>query len=65
VLNEVLQCAPAAVAATKGLLRKARFTPPADLVQEAAQLFADAATGTEGIEGASAFVQKRKPRWAP
>jgi len=65
VLHELLQCAPGAVAATKALIAKARFTPPAALVQEAAMVFARAANGTEGIEGATAFVQKRKPKWAP
>jgi len=65
VLHELLQCAPGAVAATKALIAKARFTPPAALVQEAAMVFARAATGAEGIEGATAFVQKRKPKWAP
>jgi len=65
VLHDLLQCAPGAVAATKALIAKARFTPPAALVQEAAMVFARAATGAEGIEGATAFVQKRKPKWAP
>jgi isohexenylglutaconyl-CoA hydratase len=65
VLHELLQCAPGAVAATKALIAKARFTPPADLVQHAAQLFATAATGPEGIEGTVAFVQRHKPKWAP
>ena len=63
-LHELLQCAPQAVAATKTLIAKARFTPPADLVQEAASVFARAASGEEGIEGSTAFVQKRKPKWA-
>jgi isohexenylglutaconyl-CoA hydratase len=65
VLDELLQCAPGAVAATKALIAKARFAPPAELVQEAAQVFARAALGPEGVEGATAFVQKRKPQWAP
>lgn len=65
VLHELLQCAPGAVAATKALIAKARFTAPAALVHEAADVFARAATGAEGIEGAMAFVQKRKPKWAP
>jgi isohexenylglutaconyl-CoA hydratase len=65
VLGELLQCAPGAVAATKALMAKARFAPPASLVQEAAQVFARAALGPEGVEGAGAFVQKRKPKWAP
>lgn len=64
-LHELLQCAPHAVAATKALIAKARFTAPAQLVDEAARVFAQAATGDEGIEGADAFVHKRKPRWAP
>ena len=64
-LHELLQCAPQAVAATKALIAKARFTPPAELVQDAARAFARAASGEEGIEGSMAFVQKRKPKWAP
>jgi isohexenylglutaconyl-CoA hydratase len=64
VIGECLQCAPGAVAATKALMAKARFATPASLVQEASLVFARAALGPEGVEGASAFVQKRKPRWA-
>jgi len=65
VLGEILQCAPGAIAATKALIAEARFTPAADLVDEAASVFARAAAGPEGIEGTLAFVQKRKPKWAP
>lgn len=65
VLNELLQCAPGAVSATKALLAKARFAPPASLVNEAAELFSRAALGSEGVEGTTAFLQKRKPTWAP
>jgi isohexenylglutaconyl-CoA hydratase len=64
VLGEILQCAPDAVAQTKRLVAKARFTPPADLVEEAASIFSRALQGPEGIEGTTAFVQKRKPSWA-
>lgn len=65
VLGEILQCAPGAVAATKRLLARTRHTPAADLVVDAALAFAQAATGPEGIEGGTAFLQKRKPSWAP
>jgi enoyl-CoA hydratase/carnithine racemase len=65
VINDCLQCAPGAVAATKALMNKARFAPPASLVQEASLMFARAALGPEGVEGTSAFVQKRKRKWAP
>jgi isohexenylglutaconyl-CoA hydratase len=64
VLGDILLCAPGAVAATKALLTKARFQSPAALVQEAAQVFSQAALGAEGIEGTTAFLQKRKPKWA-
>jgi len=35
------------------------------LVAEAAEAFSRAALGSEGIEGTTAFLQKRKPSWAP
>ena len=65
VLTDIQQCAPGAVAATKALIAKARFQPPAALVREAAAVFSAAALGPEGIEGTTAFLQKRKARWVP
>lgn len=64
-VRQILACAPGALAATKRLLAKARFTPPAALVPEAASVFSKAVLGEEGAEGTIAFVQKRKPRWVP
>ncbi len=63
--RDILNCAPGALAATKALVRKARWTRPADLVQEAAEAFSRAALGPEGIEGMGAFLQKRKAAWSP
>ncbi len=63
-VNEILNCAPGALAATKALVRKARWSPPSELVQQAAETFSRAAVGPEGIEGMGAFLQKRKPRWS-
>jgi isohexenylglutaconyl-CoA hydratase len=65
VLGDILQCAPGAVAATKALIGQARLQPAASLVQQAAQVFSAAALGAEGLEGTTAFMQKRKPKWAP
>jgi isohexenylglutaconyl-CoA hydratase len=65
VLAEILQCAPGAVAATKALMAKARFHTASSLVQEAARVFSDAALGPEGLEGTTAFLQKRKASWVP
>ncbi len=63
VLTDVLACAPGALAQTKALLMRARFAPAEQLVQEAAEVFARAAQGPEGLEGINAFLQKRKPVW--
>lgn len=65
VLHEILQNAPAAVAATKALIAKARLHSPASLVQHAAEVFSQAALSAEGMEGMSAFLGKRKAKWMP
>ena len=65
VLADILQCAPGAVAATKALIAKARWQSPGSLVQEAAEIFSRAALGPEGVEGTTAFLQKRKAAWVP
>jgi isohexenylglutaconyl-CoA hydratase len=65
VLTEMLRCAPGAVAATKTLMARARFHTPASLVQPAAEVFSKAALGPEGMEGTTAFLQKRKASWVP
>jgi isohexenylglutaconyl-CoA hydratase len=64
VLGDILACAPGALAATKVLMAKARLTAAADLLQPAAIIFSRAAQGVEGVEGTTAFIQKRKPNWA-
>ncbi|WP_025858624.1 enoyl-CoA hydratase/isomerase family protein [Pseudomonas sp. CHM02] len=64
VLGQVLKCAPGANGRTKALLLASVEQPLGPLLDEAAEWFAAAVTGEEGIEGMQAFVQKRKPRWA-
>jgi isohexenylglutaconyl-CoA hydratase len=64
VLQQILACAPNAVAETKRLLRRARFEDPAGLVEHAAAVFAKAARSEEGTEGLRAFAERRKPVWA-
>jgi isohexenylglutaconyl-CoA hydratase len=63
-INQILQCAPEAVAETKRLmLRAAGSAPMAELLDQAAESFARAVRGPEGREGTRAFVEKRKPAW--
>ena len=64
-LAQTLRCAPGAIAATKALMARALHTPAADLVDDAARVFAAAARGPEGTEGMTAFLQTRAPAWAP
>jgi isohexenylglutaconyl-CoA hydratase len=64
VTGEILRNAPRALAATKALLARARHHPPASLVHEAAEAFSTAVLGDEGVEGTSAFLARRPPRWA-
>jgi len=64
VLGDILACAPGALGATKALMARARLHEPQDLVQHAAAIFSQAAQGPEGLEGMTAFIQKRKPQWA-
>lgn len=64
-VRQILRCAPGAVAATKALTAQARLATPASLVGEAARVFSRAVLGPEGVEGTTAFVQKRAPSWAP
>jgi len=65
VLASILHNAPGAVAATKALMARARFHPPASMVQHAAEVFSKAALSAEGIEGTTAFLAKRKASWVP
>ena len=65
VLLQVLRCAPTAIASSKALIAQARLRPAASLVEEAAAVFSGAVLGAEGLEGTAAFVQKRRPSWAP
>jgi isohexenylglutaconyl-CoA hydratase len=63
-LERILACAPRAIAATKSLISRARHERPEALVDDAAAIFARAARGPEGVEGMTAFLQKRPPAWA-
>lgn len=64
VLSQVRQCAPQANAQTKALLLATENQALGPLLDSAAEQFAAAVTGAEGIEGTMAFVQKRAPKWA-
>jgi isohexenylglutaconyl-CoA hydratase len=62
--TQILRNPPEALAATKELARLARSTPADEIVPIAARAFAKAFRGEEGVEGTTAFMEKRKPEWA-
>ena len=64
VLKSILRCAPKASAITKKILLDVGKTDHEDLLDKAAQSFADCARGAEGMEGMMAFLQKKAPSWA-
>lgn len=64
VLSATARCAPQAVALTKDLMARVGTEPLTSLLDAAADGFAVAARGPEGIEGMTAFIQKRKPQWS-
>lgn len=64
LLKQIKRCAPGANAKTKQLMFDTLTVPLDQLLDQAARDFANAVTGAEGIEGSTAFVQKRSPSWA-
>jgi isohexenylglutaconyl-CoA hydratase len=64
VLTQIRRCAPGAIAATKRIMADAGAMGIEQVLDRAADLFADAVRGPEGAEGTMAFVGKRKPAWA-
>jgi isohexenylglutaconyl-CoA hydratase len=63
-LGTVRQCAPGANAMTKAIVMRVGKDDMDTVLDSAATQFAMAVRGTEATEGITAFMQKRKPRWA-
>ena len=63
IKNQVLKCAPGAVAETKRLIRLIADIPREELVSKAGKNFAERVLSDEGREGIASFLEKRKPEW--
>lgn len=63
--DEIAQCGPGAVAATKALFLKLGSLPLGEGLDKAAQANAEARESDDCREGVDAFLEKRKPRWSP
>jgi isohexenylglutaconyl-CoA hydratase len=64
VLADIARCAPRANAATKRLVLSVPGRDLQGLLDEAAQVFAEASLGDEAREGVMAFAEKRAPKWS-
>ena len=64
VLAQLRRCAPRANAATKRLVLGTVGREVQAVLDDAAQVFAEASVGDEAREGTLAFVEKRLPKWA-
>jgi len=66
LLEALLAGAPQALAATKALIREIGGRPLNDaLLEDSAARLAAARASREGAEGIAAFLEKRRPDWAP
>lgn len=63
IIGSARRGAPGAIALTKQIIGATEVLHGDELVQFAAQRFADAILGDEGREGMTAFAEKRKPAW--
>ena len=64
LLAQARRGSPGAIAATKAIIDATADLEGDDLVQFAAERFADCMLGEEAREGLAAFAEKRKPSWS-
>lgn len=64
VADDMIACAPGAVAASKKLVDDVAYRPIDDVMEETARRIARARVEAEGQEGVRAFLERRKPSWA-
>ncbi len=63
VLTQVKRCAPNANRVTKEIILAVGSKPLEKLLDDAALQFSRAVQGSEGVEGTTAFIEKRDPNW--
>ena len=64
-VNELLLSGPRAISETKALIREVAYRRPEDIQRYTVERIADLRVSSEGQEGMRAFLEKRKPGWAP
>jgi methylglutaconyl-CoA hydratase len=64
-VQELLKAGPRAIAEAKALIREVAWKRPEDVQRYTVERIADIRTSPEGQDGMRAFLEKRKPDWAP
>lgn len=64
IRKQVMRCAPGANAITKELVLATEELDGEEIIEKAAEAFAECMLGDEGREGIAAFLEKRKASWA-
>ena len=66
IVDALLACGPVAQAESKALIRAVANRPvTSELIQDTADRIARIRSSPEGMEGVTAFLEKRKPSWIP
>ena len=63
VVGKILNCGPRANAATKAIMLRVGTVAVEDVIGFSAQTFSELNRSDEGLEGQTAFAEKRKPAW--
>jgi methylglutaconyl-CoA hydratase len=64
VSGQILSCGPQALKMAKELLDRVPGMPASQHMEYTARMIANLRSSEEGQEGLSAFLEKRKPKWA-
>ena len=64
VLGQIKRCAPQGIADAKEIMNLSLRAPRAEVIERAAQSFAQIMRSDDALEGVAAFNEKRKARWA-
>jgi methylglutaconyl-CoA hydratase len=64
-VNELLLSGPRAINEAKALIREVAYRRPEDVQRYTVERITDLRASGEGQEGMRAFLEKRKPSWAP
>lgn len=66
VVDDILKASPSALREAKELVRAVAFSPLSDATMETvAGIIARVRASDEGVEGLTAFLEKRRPSWLP